>query len=80
MSRTSMGSRYKCAADMDSVSRGWAAKIPSLIKSRIKVKVAEGVDVSKVQIGKSVKADVSVVYKLKGEKVVPNYCILRKIY
>lgn len=68
------------AADMDSVSRGWAAKIPSLIKSRIKVKVAEGVDVSKVQIGKSVKADVSVVYKLKGEKVVPNYCILRKIY
>ena len=68
------------AADMDSASRGWAAKIPSLIKTRIKVKVAEGVDVSKVQIGKSVKADVSVVYKLKGEKVVPNYCILRKIY
>lgn len=68
------------AADMDSASRGWAAKIPSLIKTRIKVKVAEGVDVSKVQIGKSVKADVSVVYKLKGDKIVPNYCILRKIY
>lgn len=68
------------AADMDSASRGWAAKIPSVTKSRIKLKVAEGVDVAKAQIGKSIKADITVVYKLKGDKVVPNYCILRKIY
>ena len=47
---------------------------------RIKVKVADGVDVTKVQIGANVKADITVVYKSKESKLVPGYCVIRKIH
>ena len=68
------------AADLDSVKRGWAAKVPVVSERRIKVKVAEGVDVSKVQIGANVKADITAVYKVKDGVLVPGYCIIRKIH
>lgn len=68
------------AADLDSVDRGWAAKVPAVSDRRIKVKVANGVDVSKVQIGADVKADITVVYKTKNDELVPGYCVIRKIY
>lgn len=68
------------AADLDSVKRGWAAKVPAVSDKRIKVKVAEGVDVTKVQIGSNVKADITVVHKVKGSVLEPGYCIIRKIY
>ena len=68
------------AADLDSVDRGWAAKVPAVSDRRVKVKVANGVDVSKVQIGANVKADVTVVYKTKNDELVPGYCVIRKIY
>lgn len=68
------------AADLDSVKRGWAAKVPAVSDKRIKVKVAEGVDVTKVQIGSNVKADITVVHKVKDGVLEPGYCIIRKIY
>ena len=68
------------AADLDSVKSGWAAKVPSVSDRRIKVKVANAVDVSKVQIGANVKADVTVVYKMKDGELVPGYCVIRKIH
>lgn len=68
------------AADLDSVKRGWAAKVPAVSDKRIKVKVAEGVDVTKVQIGSNIKADITVVHKVKGSVLEPGYCIIRKIY
>lgn len=68
------------AADLDSVKRGWAAKVPAVSDKRIKVKVAEGVDVTKVQIGSNVKADITVVHKVKGNVLEPGYCIIRRIY
>lgn len=68
------------AADLDSVERGWAARVPTVSDRRIKVKVANGVDVSKVQIGADVKADITVVYKTKNDELVPGYCVIRKIH
>lgn len=68
------------AADLDSVKSGWAAKVPVVSEHRIKVKVADGVDVTKVQIGANVKADITVVYKSKESKLVPGYCVIRKIH
>ena len=68
------------AADLDSVKSGWAAKVPAVSEHRIKVKVADGVDVTKVQIGANVKADITVVYKSKESKLVPGYCVIRKIH
>lgn len=68
------------AADLDSVKSGWAAKVPAVSDHRIKVKVADGVDVTKVQIGANVKADITVVYKSKEGELVPGYCIIRKIH
>lgn len=68
------------AADMDSVKTGWAAKIPSVLDRRIKVKVDGFVDVSKIRMGANVRADVIVVYKSDGEQSKPSYAIIQKIY
>lgn len=68
------------AADMDSVNSGWAAKVPVISDKRVKVKVSDNVDITKLQIGKNVLADITVVYKVKNEDVVPSYCVIRKIY
>lgn len=68
------------AADMDSVKTGWAAKIPSVLDRRIKVKVNGFVNVSKIRIGANVRADIVVVYKSDGEKSVPSYAVIQKLY
>lgn len=68
------------AADMDSVKTGWAAKIPSVLDRRIKVKVDGFVDVSKIRMGANVRADVTVVYKSDGEQSKPSYAIIQKLY
>ena len=68
------------AADMDSLKTGWAARIPAVYDKRLKVKVAGAVDASKINMGASVKADVTVVYKNEGGEMVPSYAMIRKIY
>lgn len=68
------------AADMDSMKTGWGAKIPAVCDRRIRVKVSASVDASKITIGSSVSADVTVVYKSDGEDMVPSYAMIRKIY
>jgi hypothetical protein len=65
---------------MDSLKTGWAARIPAVYDKRLKVKVAGAVDASKINMGASVKADVTVVYKNEGGEMVPSYAMIRKIY
>lgn len=67
------------AADMDSVNSGWAAKVPVISDKRVKVKVSDNVDVTRLHIGKSVFADITVVYKAKNDDLIPSYCVIRKI-
>lgn len=68
------------AADMDSMKTGWAARIPAVCDGRMKVKVAGEVDASKIRMGSSVKADVTVVYRSDNGETVPAYAMIRKLY
>ena len=68
------------AADLDSVKRGWAAKVPVLGGVRIRVNVADEVDISSVQIGESLNVDLTVVYKNESGIDIPNFGTICKIY
>jgi hypothetical protein len=69
------------ATDLDSVTRGWAAVLPGKIDRRVRLKLDQGVKPSEVADKFSVRADISVYYRLDkaGNKLVPDYILLREV-
>ena len=67
------------AVDIDSSTNGWAVVIPAVGKKRIKMLFAEGVDKSKIVLGKPMKVDVSVLYEIRNDEKIPYRCILSAI-
>jgi len=69
------------AMDLDSNNRGWAAIIPGRVDRRVRLKLDPGVKPTDVADKFSVRADVSVYYKLdkSGRKMIPDYILLREV-
>lgn len=69
------------AMDLDSGKRGWAALIPGLIDRRVRLKLDSNIRPADIADKFSVRADVSVYYKLDrtGKKMVPDYILLREV-
>lgn len=69
------------ATDLDSLTRGWAAVIPGKIDRRVKLKLDPGIRPADIADSFSVRADVTVHYKLDntGRKMVPDYIALHQV-
>lgn len=69
------------ATDLDSLNTGWAALIPGKVDRRVKLKLAPDIKTSEIADKFSVRADVSVYYKLDkaGRKMTPNYIFLHEV-
>ena len=67
------------ATDLDSLKRGWAARLPSISDRRMPLQIDGGVDTSKLAGGKAVKGDVTVVFRREEGKNVPRRAYLRKL-
>lgn len=69
------------ATNLDSPTKGWAGLIPGLIDRRIPIELADGVDPKQVASRFKVRADVTVVYELKGKakKLTPVRIIVNQV-
>lgn len=69
------------ATDLDSITRGWAAVIPGKIDRRVRLKLDPGIRPSTIADKFSVRADVSVFYRIdkEGKKFIPEYILLREV-
>lgn len=69
------------AIDLDSLDRGWAALIPGRVERRVRLKFDPGISTLEVADKFSVRADVSVHYKLDntGKKLKADYIQLHTI-
>lgn len=69
------------AMDLDNTNRGWAAIIPGKIDRRVRLKLDPNIRTSEVADAFSVRADVSVYFKLDkaGNTLVPDYILLREV-
>lgn len=69
------------ATDLDSLNRGWAAVIPGKIDRRVKLKLDPGIRPAELADSFSVRADVTVHYKLdkSGRRMVPDFIALHEV-
>lgn len=69
------------ATDLDSINRGWAAVLPGKIDRRVRLKLDPGIRPSEIADKFSVRADVSIYYRLDNasKKFIPDYILLREV-
>ena len=59
------------ATDRDSSNQGWAGSIPNVVNSRVKVVLADGINLEKLATQKLVRVDAVVLYRIDDAKKKP---------